>query len=88
MDPLNPLRCRDRADQRESNRWESSQCCPIAAVAILIDPCQPQDSDDDGDGDSDRGNGKSWWIVPVPMRLGPLPDSLLFDSPATLHRIE
>ena len=26
-----------------------SQCCPIATVAILIDPCQPQDSDGDGD---------------------------------------
>jgi hypothetical protein len=85
MDPLNPLRCRDRADQRESNRWESSQCCPIATVASLMDPCQPQDSDDDDDGDGDRGNGWSWWIVPVPMRLGPLPDPLLFDSAATLH---
>ncbi len=61
MDPLNPLCCRDRADQREreSDRCESSQCCPIAAVAILMDPCQPQDSydDDDGDEDSDWGNG-------------------------------
>jgi hypothetical protein len=44
--------CRDRADQRESNRWESSQCCPIAAVAILMDPCQSQNSDDGGVEDS------------------------------------
>jgi hypothetical protein len=25
--------------KRERDRWESSQCCPIAAVAILMDPC-------------------------------------------------
>ena len=82
MDPLNPLRCRDRADQRESDRLKSSQCCPIAAVAIPTDPCQPLHSDDDGDGDGDRGNGSSWWIVPVPMRLDPLREPLLFDSHA------
>jgi hypothetical protein len=26
--------------------------------------------------------------VPVPMRLGPLSDPLLFNSPANVHRIE
>jgi hypothetical protein len=61
-------------------------------MAILMDPCQPQDSDDDGDGVSDRGIVSSWWIVTVPMRLGPLPDPLLElnrsgDFPATAMKL-